>query len=230
MPNEKTMHASDLFTLPASLSQFSSFFPPDVAPWEWVRTIGPALDGVGASQPDTIPPGVVISGNVWLHPTVKLPPQAVIEGPAWIGPECEIRPGAWIRGKVIAGKGCVIGHASEFKNCLLLDHAQVPHFNYVGDSVLGNKAHLGAGVICANLRLDQKSVHVQTTAGRVDSGLRKLGALVGDAAEAGCNAVLQPGCVLYPQAIVLSGIAFSGTLEANTMAIARQKIERIPRR
>lgn len=224
------MHASDLFALPPSLCRFGEFFPADRPPWEWVAAIGRALADVKSNQRPDVPAGVVIRGEVWLHATVKLPPQAVIEGPAWIGPECEIRPGAWIRGNVIAGKGCVIGHASEFKNCLLLDHAQAPHFNYVGDSVLGNKAHLGAGVICANLRLDQKPVQVQTPDGRCDSGMRKLGALMGDAAEAGCNAVLQPGCVLYPRAIVLSGIAFSGMLEANTLAVVRQKIDRLPRR
>lgn len=223
------MHASELFAFPDSLSAFRAFFPMDVPPWEWVRAIGPALETIDPQLPDNIPPGVVISGKVWLHPTVKLPPQAVIEGPARIGPECEIRPGAWIRGNVITGSRCVLGHASEFKNCLLLDRVQAPHFNYVGDSVLGNHAHLGAGVICANLRLDQRSVPVQTPSGRIDSGLRKLGALMGDGAEAGCNAVLQPGCILYPRAIVLSGIAFSGTLEANTMAIARQKIDHIAR-
>ena len=118
----------------------------------------------------------------------------------------------------------------EFKNCLLLDGVQVPHFSYVGDSVLGNKAHLGAGVTCSNLRLDQSEVPVQLPDGsRRGSGLRKLGALVGDAAEVGCNAVLNPGSILGRRALVMPTMAFRGTLKANSIAYIKEKIETAPR-
>ncbi|QYY35192.1 UDP-N-acetylglucosamine diphosphorylase [Ruficoccus sp. ZRK36] len=227
------MKASDLFDFPASLP-FGAHFSPDAAPWEWVTNIAEALKGFdfdGAADAHTdIPAGVSISGQVFIHRTVKLPAYAVIEGPCWIGPEVEIRPGAYIRGKVIVGAGSVVGNSTELKNALLLENVQAPHFNYVGDSVLGNKAHLGAGVICANLRLDQGGVIVNTPDGRVDTGMRKLGALMGDASEAGCNAVLQPGTILGKAAAVMPTMAFGGYLEEGVLAFNRPVVGRVPRR
>ena len=159
-----------------------------------------------------------------------MPPYATIIGPAWIGAGTEIRPGAFIRGNVIVGDGCVLGNACEFKNCLLMDEVQVPHFSYVGDSVLGNRAHFGAGVICSNLRLDQQPIVVRTTDAVYETGLRKFGAIVGDGAEVGCNAVLNPGAILGPRALVMPAMAFSGVLPANTIAHARPGVKFVPRR
>jgi NDP-sugar pyrophosphorylase family protein len=176
-----------------------------------------------------LPPGVHLEGSVYLDPTVKLPPTAVIIGPAWIGPGTEIRPGAFIRGNVIVGAHAVLGNSCEFKNCLLLDDVQVPHFSYVGDSVLGNGAHLAAGAICSNLRLDQQEVTVQTPAGPRSSGLRKLGALVGDQAEVGCNAVLNPGTLLGRRSLVMPAISFGGYLPPATIAKVRQTVVQVPR-
>jgi NDP-sugar pyrophosphorylase family protein len=177
-----------------------------------------------------IPSGVHIEGDVFLHPSVKLPAQATIIGPAWIGPETEIRPGAYIRGNVIVGARCVLGNSCEFKNCLLLEGVQVPHFSYVGDSVLGNKAHLGAGVILSNLRLDQKPISVRIEGIVYDTGFRKFGAILGDAAEVGCNAVLQPGTLLGPRALVMPTLAFGGYLPGNTIARSRVAITTMTRR
>ncbi len=225
------MKASDYFTLPPSLALFSGHFRADVPPWEWLKQIGAALASVkDAPVVRTLPPGVHCEGRVWLHPTVKLPPTATIIGPVWIGAKTEIRPGAFIRGNVIVGEGCVLGNACEFKNCVLMDHAQVPHFSYVGDSILGNGAHFGAGVICSNLRLDQQPIVVRTEAGNFETGLRKFGAIVGDKAEVGCNAVLNPGTLLGPRALVTPTLSFSGVLPANTIAHARPAIKLIPRR
>lgn len=225
--------AGDLFDFPEHLP-FGGSFTPDLPPWEWVSRIKPALKELDASlfqYAGEIPPGCAVEGEVYIHPSVVLPPFCSIEGPVYIAEGCEIRPGAFIRGNVIAGKGCVLGNSSEFKNCLLLDGVQVPHFSYVGDSVLGNKAHLGAGVICSNLRLDQANVPVQLPDGaRIDSGLRKLGALVGDGAEAGCNAVLNPGSILGRRALVAPGLAFRGTLAAGQMAYQRVDIASMPRK
>jgi carbonic anhydrase/acetyltransferase-like protein (isoleucine patch superfamily) len=142
--------------------------------------------------------GRALEGAIWLHPSVKLPATATIIGPAWIGANTEIRPGAFIRGNVIVGAGAVLGNACEFKNCLLMDKVQVPHFSYVGDSILGNGAHLGAGVICSNLRLDQKPVVIRAAGVTHETGLKKFGAVLGDRAEVGCNAVLNPGTLLGP--------------------------------
>lgn len=208
------MKASDLFDYPSTMP-FGEFFDPDARPWEWVPQIKVALKGFtfeGGLDRSRVPAGFSIEGDVWLAPDVKLPPYGVIQGPCWIGSGTEIRPGAYIRGNVIVGSGCVLGNSCEFKNCLLLGGVQVPHFNYVGDSILGNKAHLGAGVICANLRLDHEPVPVQLPDGRREnSGLRKLGTLFGDQAEAGCNSVLQPGAILGRRSVVVS-MAFSGYL------------------
>ncbi len=229
------MKAKELFELPKSLQIFSEFFDPEAAPWEWVGCIKKALSGLDfSSLPDAkkkeeIPAGVAVEENVFIHKSVKLPPYAAINGPAWIGANTEIRIGAFVRGSVIAGEGCVLGNSCEFKNSLLMDDVATPHYNYVGDSILGNHSHLGAGVICANLRLDQKTVMVATPDGRVDSNLRKLGAILGDHAEAGCNAVLQPGSILMKKAIVLSCMAFSGYLPANVIAGERVEARRLPR-
>jgi UDP-N-acetylglucosamine diphosphorylase / glucose-1-phosphate thymidylyltransferase / UDP-N-acetylgalactosamine diphosphorylase / glucosamine-1-phosphate N-acetyltransferase / galactosamine-1-phosphate N-acetyltransferase len=225
------LKASDFFTLPESLASFRPYFRADVAPWEWLKQIGPALAACtfGAKPPE-VPPGVHIEGPVHLGAGVRLPAQATIIGPAWIGAGTQIRPGAFIRENVITGEGCVLGNASEFKNCLLMDGVQAPHFNYVGDSVLGNRAHLGAGAICSNLRLDQRPVVVHTPQGTVETGLKKFGAIVGDNAEVGCNAVLNPGTLLGPRALVMPAMAFGGFLPPATIAHMRQQVALVPRK
>jgi NDP-sugar pyrophosphorylase family protein len=223
--------ASEFFALPPSLAQFAAYFPATAAPWEWLKKIGAALEAEPFGPLEVkVPAGVQIEGKVWLHPTVKLPAFAVIQGPTWIGAKTDIRPGAFIRGNVIVGEGCVLGNSSEFKNCLLMDGAQVPHFNYVGDSILGNGAHLGAGAICSNLRLDQSEVTVRLPEGVVGTGLRKFGAILGDKAEVGCNAVLNPGTLLGPRALVMPAMAFGGVLPPATIARVRQPVTTIPRR
>jgi len=227
----RAVKASDFFALPASLAPFAAHFPADLPPWEWLKRIGGALAAQKFDAPLPVrAAGGHIEGLVYLHPTVKLPPHATIIGPAWIGAQTEIRPGAYIRGNVIVGEGCVLGNACEFKNCLLMDQVQVPHFSYVGDSILGNGAHFGAGVICSNLRLDQRPIVVSLPDGVHDTGLKKFGAIVGDRAEVGCNAVLNPGTLLGPRALVMPAMAFSGYLPPATIAHCRPAIKLIPRR
>jgi len=209
------MEAGALFTLPRHMP-FQDFFRPHMQPWEWVTTIVQALREFDFLEKDEhmidCPPGVTITGDVFLHPSVRLPAYAVIEGPTWIGPHTVIRPGAYIRGHVIVGEGCVLGHAGEYKNCLLMDHVETAHFNYVGDSILGNYAHLGAGCVLANVRLDRGLVSIKTQEGVIPSGLKKLGACIGDGAEIGCNSVLQPGTIIGRQACVGPAVAFGGCL------------------
>ncbi|MDC0497407.1 UDP-N-acetylglucosamine diphosphorylase [bacterium] len=227
---ENMLKASEYLDFPASLP-FADFFTADVAPWEWLPQIKQALSDYEFSEiTGDVPAGLHIEGDVFIHPSVELPAFGSIQGPAYIGEGCELRPGVYIRGNVIAGKGCVLGNSCEFKNCLLLDSVQVPHFSYVGDSILGNKAHLGAGVICSNLRLDQANVPVECADGsRIDSGLRKFGAILGDASEVGCNAVLNPGSVLGKRALVMPTMAFRGTLAENTIAYQKEPILKAPR-
>jgi NDP-sugar pyrophosphorylase family protein len=223
--------ASEFFALPPSLASFAPHFAADAAPWDWVKRIGAALEAAKFGPLELkVPAGVHLEGKVWLHPTVKLPAHATIIGPVWIGAKTDIRPGAFIRGNVIAGEGCVLGNSSEFKNCLLLDRVQAPHFNYVGDSILGNGAHLGAGAICSNLRLDQAEVTVRMGDELVSTGLKKFGAILGDRAEVGCNAVLNPGAILGPRALVMPAMAFTGVLAANTIARVRHSVSTMVRR
>jgi NDP-sugar pyrophosphorylase family protein len=173
---------------------------------------------------------VQAEGPIWIHPEAKLPTYATIIGPVYIGARSEIKPGAFIRGNVIVGEGCVLGNACEYKNCLLMDGVKTPHYNYVGDSILGNKAHLGAGVICSNLRLDNREVQVRIGAAVYATGLRKFGAVLGDSAEVGCNAVLNPGTLLGPRALVGPALAFGGYLPAGQIARVRQTFSIEPRR
>ncbi len=223
--------AADFFTLPPSLAGFARHFPADVPPWDWLKAIGPALEEfLFDRQLPVLPPGVHAEGSLWIHPSVKLPAYATLIGPAYIGARTQIRPGALIRGHVIIGEDCVVGNACEYKHCLLMDRVQTPHYNYVGDSILGNRAHLAAGVICSNLRLDQAEVVIRAGAARYRTGLRKCGAIVGEGAEVGCNAVLNPGTLLGPRSLVGPAIAFGGWLPPEQMALGRVTIETAPRR
>jgi NDP-sugar pyrophosphorylase family protein len=225
------MQAADFFTLPPSLAEFAPFFDPGAEPWAWLPAIARALAALPPPDPWAgLPPGVHLEGAVHLAPDVKLPAYCTLVGPCWIGPSVEIRPGAYVRGNVIVGAGSVLGNACEFKNALLLERVQVPHFSYVGDSVLGNRAHLGAGAICSNLRLDQRPVCVRGPERVYETGLRKFGAILGDAAEVGCNAVLNPGCVLGPRALVAPGTVLSGYLPPDTIARQRGNVSHLPRR
>ena len=136
-----------------------------------------------------------ISDGVFVGDGVEISPTATIEPPAIIGKGTTLRPGAYLRGNVICGEGCVIGNSTELKNCVLLDHAQVPHYNYVGDSVLGNYAHMGAGSICSNLKSDGKAVVIHGDKD-YETGLRKVGGILADHADIGCGCVLNPGTVI----------------------------------
>ena len=160
----------------------------------------------------------VIGDQVFIGEGTVVEPGAFIKGPAWIGANCEIRHGAYIRENVIVGAGSVVGNSSELKNSILFAKCQVPHFNYVGDSVLGARVHLAAGVIVSNLKLDGTMIDVRGAGGMVSTGLRKFGALIGDGAEVGCHAVLNPGSVLGRRAMIYPGVTWRGVLCAGFIA------------
>lgn len=223
------MKASDLFTV-APHHPIAEKFSMDQAPWEWLSKIKHALSDLAEQLPPNVPIGFHIEGPVFFEGAVKLPPFGSIQGPAWIGKDCELRPGVYIRGNVIAGRGCVLGNSCEYKNCILLDGVQTPHYNYVGDSILGNHAHLGAGTILSNLRFDQKPVTVRAPEGNIDTGLRKFGAILGDWAEAGCNVVLQPGTVLDCRSAVAPGLAYGGYLAPSNIAFWKPSLHTMHRR
>lgn len=183
----------------------------------------PAIHGKQIGRP-------FISNAVYIGHGTVIEQGAMVKGPAWIGDRCEIRAGCYIRENVIVGNGAVLGNSCEFKNCILFDEAQVPHFNYVGDSILGHRAHLGAGVICSNVRLDRGEVIVRGPDTSVPTGLRKFGAIVGDRAEVGCHAVLSPGSILGRDSMVQPGVHWRGILPAGALAKLRQTLEIVERR
>ena len=141
-------------------------------------------------------PGVFVADGV------KIAETATVLGPTVIGKDTEVRPGAYIRGSAIIGEGCVIGNSTEIKNAIIFDGVQIPHYNYVGDSILGYKSHMGAGAIASNFRLDHANIIIKDGDCRIETGLRKLGVLLGDFAEVGCGSVLSPGTVIGRKTIV----------------------------
>ena len=147
---------------------------------------------------------------------VKIHPNAVIEPPAILGAGTELRPGAFLRGNVICGEGCVIGNSTELKNCILLDRVQVPHYNYVGDSILGYRAHMGAGSICSNLKSDGKNVVIRGEE-PIETGLRKIGGILADFADIGCGSVLNPGTVIGKNTSVYPLTSLRGVYPENSI-------------
>src|ERR1017187_7551291 len=154
----------------------------------------------------------------------------MIKGPAIIGKNCRIRHNAYLRENVIIGDDCVVGNSTEIKNSLLFNHAIAPHYNYVGDSILGHKAHLGAGVKISNFKLFPGNIEVEMDGVPFDTGLRKFGALLGDGAEAGCNAVLNPGSILGRGAVVYPNVFWRGILPANMIAKNKAEIAVVVKR
>lgn len=134
--------------------------------------------------------------NVWIAKSAKIAPTAYINGPAIIGKDAEVRHCAFIRGNAIVGEGAVVGNSTELKNVILFNKVQVPHYNYVGDSILGYKSHMGAGSITSNVKSDKKLVVVKTPEGNIETGMKKFGAMLGDEVELGCGSVLNPGTVV----------------------------------
>ena len=163
--------------------------------------------------------GVAFIGkNVFIGAGTVVEDGVMIKGPAIVGRNCQIRHNAYLRENVIIGDGCVVGNSCELKQAVLFNGCQMPHFNYVGDSILGHQAHLGAGVILSNVKSLPGNVTVEMNGQPFDTGLRKLGALLGDRAEIGCNTVLNPGSIIGRGAVVYPSINWRGSLPANTIA------------
>ena len=155
---------------------------------------------------------------------------AMIKGPAWIGEDCEIRNGVYIRENVIIGSGCVVGNSCELKNSVVFDDAQIPHFNYVGDSILGYRCHLGAGAILSNVKLDHSEIVVNTGQGFIPTGLKKFGAILGDRVEIGCNSVLNPGSIIGRDSILYPGTQWRGICPSASIVKTRFASEVVARR
>ena len=163
-------------------------------PWEVLPEIGDFIRELGNSlDPEDYE---YRGGGVWVARSAKVAPTACINGPAIIGKNAEVRHCAFIRGNAIVGEGSVVGNSTELKNVVLFNSVQVPHYNYVGDSVLGYKSHMGAGSICSNVKSDKKLVVVKNGEEKIETGLKKFGAMLGDHVEVGCGSVLNPGTVI----------------------------------
>ena len=157
------------------------------------------------------------SEDVWIAKSAKVAPTANITGPCIIGPETEVRHCAFIRGKALIGAGCVVGNSTELKNVILFDQAKVPHYNYVGDSILGFQAHMGAGSITSNVKSDKTLVVIRDGEERFPTGLKKVGAMLGDRAEIGCNTEMNPGTVIGRDSSVYPTSCVRGTVPANSI-------------
>lgn len=164
--------------------------------------------------------------NVWIHRNTLVYPTAFVKGPCIIGEGSEVRHSAFIRGSVIIGKSCTIGNSTEIKNSILFDNVQVPHFNYVGDSILGYKAHLGAGAVISNVKSDKSEIATFVGTERVATGLKKFGAIVGDQVEVGCGSVICPGSVIGKNTTIYPLVRLRGSVEGSCVVKGENNIVR----
>lgn len=186
-----------------------------VYPWEVFPHIGEIVRELGKDLP---PEEYVLFGEeVWVHKTVTVPPAATLKGPAIFCRDVEIRPGAFVRGNVLVGAGSVVGNSTELKNALLFDCVQAPHYNYVGDSILGYKSHMGAGSLTSNVKSDKTLVKVHGEDGDIETGLKKFGAAIGDFVEVGCGSVLNPGTVVGPHSNIYPLSSVRGCVGRNSI-------------
>ncbi len=193
-------------------------------PWEALKGIKEFILELG---PTLGPEYTEVSEHVWVHKTAKVFPSAYLGAPCIIGPETEVRHCAFIRGSALVGANCVVGNSVELKNVILFDNVQTPHYNYVGDSILGYKSHMGAGSITSNVKSDKKLVVVHNGDEQIETGIKKFGAMLGDFVEVGCNSVLNPGTVIgrhsnvYPTSCV-RGVVPERSIWKNNGTVVRK--------
>ena len=195
---------SNLFDLSQTIA--AELFEGYDYPWEVLPNIGAFIEKLGETLPES--EYIRKNGNIWISRDAKIATTVTAKGPIIIGKNAEIRHCAYIRGNVIIGEGAVVGNSTELKNVILFNKVQVPHYNYIGDSILGYKAHFGAGAITSNIKSDRSPVYIRYNGEKIETGLIKVGAMVGDGVEVGCNSVLNPGTIvgrdsnIYPLSMV----------------------------
>ena len=193
-------------------------------PWEALKGIKEFILELG---PTLGPDYTEVAEHVWVHQTAKVVPSAYLGAPCIIGPETEVRHCAFIRGSALVGANCVVGNSVELKNVILFDNVQTPHYNYVGDSILGYRSHMGAGSITSNVKSDKKLVVVHNGDEQIETGIKKFGAMLGDFVEVGCNSVLNPGTVIgrhsnvYPTSCV-RGVVPEQSIWKNNGTVVRK--------
>ena len=195
-------------------------------PWQALEGIKEMILALGASLPkeeyDEVSP------NVWVHKSATVAPTAYLGAPCIIGAETEVRHCAFVRGSALVGAHCVVGNSVELKNVILFDNVQVPHYNYVGDSILGYRSHMGAGSLTSNVKSDKTLVVIKDGENRIETGRKKVGAILGDYVEIGCNSVLNPGTVVGRNTNVYPGSSVRGAIPANS--IYKRESEIVSRR
>ena len=215
---------NDLYDLEHTLA--ADYLTQFTYPWEALKGIKEEILRIGASldaaEYDAVAP------QVWVHKTAKVAPTAYLGAPCIIGPETEVRHCAFVRGSALVGAGCVVGNSVELKNVILFDKVQTPHYNYVGDSILGYKSHMGAGSITSNVKSDKTLVPVRGMGEAIETGLKKMGAMLGDNVEVGCNSVLNPGTVIgrnsnvYPLSSV-RGVVPAGSIHKQNGTVVTKR-------
>lgn len=194
-------------------------------PWQALKGIKEMIIELGNKLPDDYQQ---VKENVWIHNSATIFESAYIAGPCIIGPNTEVRHSAFIRGSALVGENCVVGNSVELKNVIIFDNVQVPHYNYVGDSILGYKSHMGAGSITSNVKSDKELVVVHNGTEQIETGLKKFGAILGNYVEVGCNSVLNPGTVIgthsniYPTSCV-RGVVPNNSIYKNNGEIIEKK-------
>ena len=183
-------------------------------PWQALKGIKNLILELGASLGEEY---MEVSPHVWVHKTATVAPTAFLGEPCIIGAGTEVRHCAFVRGSALVGENCVVGNSVELKNVILFDNVQVPHFNYVGDSILGYKSHMGAGSVTSNVKSDQTLVVVKNGEEKIETGLKKVGAILGDFVEVGCNSVLNPGTVIGSHSNIYPTSCVRGVVLANSI-------------
>ena len=209
-----------LFNLEHSLAQ--TLLAQYQYPWQALEKISNFIIQLGEILPKQ--DYEQIEEHIWVAKTAIVAPTAVLTAPCIIQPYAEVRHCAFIRGSVLVGKGAVVGNSTELKNCILFDEAQVPHFNYVGDSILGYRAHMGAGAVTSNLKSDKSIVQIRSGEESINTNLKKMGAMVGDESEVGCNSVLCPGTILGKKSQIYPTSCVRGVVPENHIFKAADKI------
>lgn len=209
----KQCEISSLYDL--NKTQAAEVFTGCTYPWEVLPKIKDYILKLGES----LDPAIYEQRGeqIWIAKSAKIYDNSNIYGPVIIGEETEVRPGAFIRGNAIVGNHCVVGNSTELKNVILFDNVQVPHYNYVGDSILGYKAHMGAGSITSNVKSDKTLVVIKGKEEKIETGLKKVGAMLGDGVEIGCNSVLNPGTVIGRGTSVYPLSSVRGVIPANSI-------------
>lgn len=210
--NEDLIYAPNLFDLSQTIA--GGLFQKFSHAWEVLPIVKEFIMELALNLPADFER---VADNIWVGKGTTIEPTAVIKGPAIIGYDCEIRHAAYIRGNAIIGNEAVVGNSSEIKNAILFNGVKVPHFNYIGDSVLGFAVHLGAGAILSNLKSTKDNIRLKGETGIIDSGLKKFGALIGDRVEIGCNAVLNPGTVIGKESVIYPLTMVRGIVPANSI-------------